>query len=276
MKPKLKNDIIEHYNKAKRYLQSTLFDEAEIALIAGSGVSQSFISSDIAYSISYTEIPNFHSTGVTGHDGNLLLINHKHKKVMVFSGRFHLYEGLDVSTVVSPIILSYLLGIRRIILTNAAGGLNDTYIPGDLMYIGDYINFTYKDLSGVFDGFRHRNSKSDYQNNYNLFRRIYTSLTPKGIHLKYGTYAGVIGPNYETRSEIRMFRRLGADAVGMSTVLEAHTAELLGFQTIACSLITNKSKEIPQVVSHQEVVELAIKSKLDIREFIFSAIESFQ
>lgn len=276
MKPELKKKISEHYKKTSNFLQTTPFNGAEIALVSGSGISQSFLASDIIYSLPYDNLPNFHSTSVVGHEGNLLLFHHKDRKVMVFSGRFHLYEGLDVTTVVSPVLLSYLLGIRRIILTNAAGGLNDTYVPGDLMYFGDYINFTYKDMSEVFEGFENRNSKSDYQQNYELYRRIYTSLTPKGVHLKFGTYIGVIGPNYETRSEVRMFRRLGGDAVGMSTVLEAHTAELLGLQTIACSLITNKAKEIPQVVSHQEVVELAIKSKLDVREFILSAVDSFQ
>jgi len=274
MKLELRQEISESYKKTSDYLLNTPFKDAEIALVGGSGIALSLTPDDIIYSINYDELPHFHLTGVAGHDGKLLLVRHKNRHVMFFSGRFHLYEGHNVTVVVSPVLVAYLLGIKKIILTNAAGGLNDTFMPGDLMYIGDYINLTYKDLSSVFKGFDYKLSKSDYDKNYQLYRKIYSSLTPKGVHLKYGTYVGVLGPNYETRSEIRMLRRMGADAVGMSTVIEAFTSEILGLQAISCSLITNKAKEIPQEVSHQEVVDLAIKSKLDVREFIFSAIES--
>jgi purine-nucleoside phosphorylase len=139
------------------------------------------------------------------------------------------------------------------------------------MLISDTLNFTSRDLSSVFEDIEFRLNNSKQERNLEIYKKLNAVLTTIGINLKFGVYAGVIGPNYETRSEIRMFRRLGADVVGMSTVLELATAELLKINTIACSLITNTAKEIPQKMSHQEVMDLALKSRLDIREFLFAA-----
>ncbi len=268
---KLNNKVVKKYSKSAEYLSNTVFGDAKVSLTAGSGISQSFLPEDILFSIPYDEIPNFPITTVEGHAGNLLLININDTKVMVFSGRFHLYEGIEVSESVSQVIVAHLLGIRNHIFTNAAGSLNETYLPGDLMLINDTLNFTYQNLSSVFDGMEFRKNTSKHTRNLEIYKKLNAVLTTIGINLKFGVYAGVIGPYYETRSEIRMLRRLGADAVGMSTVLELATAELLEMNTISCSLITNTAKEIPQKVSHQEVMDLALKSRLDIREFIFAA-----
>ncbi|MCO5252195.1 MAG: purine-nucleoside phosphorylase [Candidatus Kapabacteria bacterium] len=268
---KLNQELVNKYTKSAEYLRNTVFGDAKVSLTAGSGISQSFLPEDILSSIPYDEIPNFPTTTVEGHAGNLLLININDTKVMVFSGRFHLYEGIEVSESVSQVIVAHLLGIRNHIFTNAAGSLNETYLPGDLMLINDTLNFTYRNLSSVFDGMEYRQNMSKHTRNLEIYKKLNAVLTTIGINLKFGVYAGVIGPYYETRSEIRMLRRLGADAVGMSTVLELATAELLEMNTISCSLITNTAKEIPQKVSHQEVMDLALKSRLDIREFIFAA-----
>lgn len=268
---KLNNKIVTKYTKSSEYLSNTVFGDAEISITAGSGIAQSFLPEDILFSIPYHEIPNFPTTSVEGHAGDLLLININGVKAMVFSGRFHLYEGIEVSETVSQIIVSYLLGLRNHIITNAAGALNEAYLPGDLMLISDTLNFTSRDLSSVFDSINFRQNISKHEKNLEIYKKLNAILTTIGINLKFGVYAAVIGPNYETRSEIRMFRRLGADAVGMSTVLELATADILEMNTIACSLITNTAKEIPQLVTHQEVMDLALKSRLDVREFIFAA-----
>ncbi|MBE2189804.1 MAG: purine-nucleoside phosphorylase [Desulfobulbaceae bacterium] len=268
---KLNNKIVTKYTKSSEYLSNTVFGDAEISITAGSGIAQSFLPDDILFSIPYHEIPNFPTTSVEGHAGDLLLININGVKAMVFSGRFHLYEGIEVSETVSQIIVSYLLGLRNHIITNAAGALNEAYLPGDLMLISDTLNFTSRDLSSVFDSINFRQNISKQEKNLGIYKKLNAILTTIGINLKFGVYAAVIGPNYETRSEIRMFRRLGADAVGMSTVLELATADILEMNTIACSLITNTAKEIPQLVTHQEVMDLALKSRLDVREFIFAA-----
>lgn len=259
------------YLHSSNFLKDTPFAEATTAITAGSGISNSFVPEDILSVLQYCEIPNFPKTTVEGHDGKLILLNINGSKVLLFSGRFHIYEGFEVDEVVSQVIVSHLLGIKNFIFTNAAGGLNETYLPGDLMFISDTVNFTYRDLGSIFDGFDFRQKISKYEKNLDIYKKLNSILTLKGINLKFGTYLGVMGPNYETRSEIRMFRRMGADAVGMSTVLELSVADILGMNTIACSLITNSAKEIPQMISHREVVDLALKSKLDVRELLFAA-----
>jgi purine-nucleoside phosphorylase len=271
---KLNNSIIEKYSVAVDILKIKFKVIPDIAVIAGSGIASTLNQDYILCRIKYEDLLVLPKTSVFGHNGEVLLYEVDGYKAIIFTGRFHYYEGRTYEEINSLIFLSHLIGISKIVITNAAGGLNPLFKAGDLMIIEDIIDFMFPKNSNIFDYNNFSNKAVNSSLSDNLFNHsVKKSLLVNKITYHTGNYASVSGANYETRAEIRMLRLLGADAVGMSTVPEIKTALSLGMNIIACSLITNVAKEIIQSVSHDEVIEIAQQSTNKIRDFIENVIK---
>ncbi len=234
----------------------------EIALVLGSGLGGFADQIQTEYSIDYKDIPNFPVSTVEGHCGKFIFGTLAGRKIIAMQGRVHYYEGYDMQQVVLPIRLMHLLGANTLILTNAAGGVNLSFSPGDLMLITDHIaSFIPSPLCGKNKealGVRFPDMHEVY--NRLLCDKIRAAAKMQSIPLREGVYLQFSGPAYETPAEIRMARTLGADAVGMSTAAEAMAAKHCGMQVCAISCITNMACGILDMpLSHDEVQETASK-----------------
>ncbi len=228
------------------------------ALVLGSGLSGFAARADDAVTVPYRDIPGFPISTVPGHEGKLIFGTVSGRRVMIMSGRFHCYEGFEPRETVIPVRVMKRLGIRILILTNAAGGVDTALTPGDMMLITDHIN-----LSGM-NPLTGPNEDSigprfpDLSRLYDPRLRAVAEETARllGIPLRKGVYCMMSGPSYETPAEIRMVRMLGAGAVGMSTVPEAIAAGHAGIRCLAISCITNMAAGIlNKSISHMEVLE---------------------
>ncbi len=213
-------------------------------LVLGSGLGASLTHhAKVLQRIPYSDIPAFPRTTAPGHAGEVLLLRINHTPVLALCGRFHLYEGHPPHDVVLPVRATKLLGARRVILTNAAGALNPLFAAGSLMAITDQINLTGKSpLTGPNDetlGPRFPDMSQVYSPR--LVDLALATATRLGLRLERGVYLGVAGPQLETPAETRMYRILGADAIGMSTVLEAIAARHLGMEVLGISCLTNQN-----------------------------------
>lgn len=265
----LKRKILSRYTKSALYILEKLDVIPDQVLIAGSGIADVF-EKDAYDELNYSEIPGMPIPSVEGHGKKIILTEVSGKVLLIFTGRFHLYEGRTAEEVISLTILSKLIGCKNIIITNAAGGLDVNYKPGDIMIINDIINFTGKRIYehfnlGTFIG----KVSNPYLCDQELLQSYKNTLVENKLNYQIGTYLGVTGPSYETAAEVRMFRAMGANAIGMSTVLEMHTAKLLDMNVIGLSLITNSLAEInTKKLHHQEVIDVAMESKPKLKKFI--------
>jgi purine-nucleoside phosphorylase len=232
----------------------------ETAIVLGSGLGDFADTLQDSAVTPYTALPHWATSGVVGHAGRLVVGNIHGKRIAALSGRVHFYEGHDMATVVFATRVMGRLGVRRMILTNAAGGINTRFAQGALMIIDDHINMIGSNpLMGPNDerfGVRFPDMTEVYS------RRLRgvadEAARAKGIAVRHGVYVAVHGPSYETPAEIRAFRTLGADAVGMSTVPEAIAARHLGMEVLGISCITNMAAGVlPQPLVHDEVIETA-------------------
>jgi purine-nucleoside phosphorylase len=265
--------ILERFRPAADFLLKALKSQPDAAFVAGSGIGEALENcGEIVLKIPYTEIPGFKTSGALGHKNEVLVVKTATRTALVFSGRFHLYEGFAPGDVVANVAIAHLLKIKNIILTNAAGGLNPGFKTGDIMLIDDVINFTFRSFKKTGNEvFKRRGDMFLKEWRENIGR----NLTEQKIGFQAGTYLSVSGPNYETPAEIGAFRRIGADAVGMSTVHEAQFAALLGMNIAGCSLITNTLQETAsQEVTHDEVLEAALAGRKSIAGFFTSAVET--
>ena len=235
----------------------------EIGIILGSGLGELADEyCDIA--IPYAEIPGFEASTVSGHKSRLVFANINGKKVVMMQGRFHFYEGHSIQKVVFPVKVMKKLGVKTLIITNAAGGVNPDFKPADLMIITDHINHMgVNPLIGPNDsgmGKRFPDMSEVYTKKYvKLAENIGKKL---GIKLQKGVYIALTGPSYETPAEVRMARIIGADAVGMSTVPEAITASWAGMNVIGLSCICNSAAGVSTVgLSHADVIKAAGEAK---------------
>lgn len=229
-------------------------------LILGSGLGDFADTLEDAVRIPYTEIPHFPLPTAPGHTGALVIGKKCGKAVAALQGRIHYYEGYSMQTITFPIRVLAAMGIKTLVLTNAAGGVNFFYAPGDLMLISDHINYSGANplIGENPDSFGPRFPDVSDLYTAALRQRIREKAAEAGIRLQEGVYLMYSGPNYETPAEIRMFRTFGADAVGMSTVPEALVAGQCGMQVAGISCITNMAAGVlPQKLSHQEVIETA-------------------
>ena len=232
----------------------------ETAIVLGSGLGDFAGTLVDAVTMPYADLPYWPASRVVGHDGRLVVGSVGHRRVAALSGRAHFYEGHDLATVVFATRVMGRLGVKQIILTNAAGGINTGFAQGALMIIDDHINMLGSNpLVGPNDerfGVRFPDMSEVYS------RRLRTiadeAARARGVAVTHGIYIAVHGPSYETPAEIRAFRALGADAVGMSTVPEAIVARHMGMEVLGISCITNMAAGVlPQPLVHEEVMETA-------------------
>ncbi|MCR2042639.1 purine-nucleoside phosphorylase [Anaerosalibacter massiliensis] len=257
-------NFLEKINQSGEYILSKVDYKPSIGIILGSGLGELAEKIENKTIIKYDEIPNFPISTVEGHKGRLILGDLENKKVVAMQGRFHFYEGYPLEDVTFPIRVMKSMGIETIIVTNAAGGINEKFSPGDLMLITDHINFTGKNplMGKNIDelGLRFLDMTSAYDEN--LISIAKKSSKTLGINLKEGVYMWFTGPTYETPAEVKLARILGADAVGMSTVPEVIIARHGGMKVLGISCITNMAAGIlDKPLNHEEVVETSEKVK---------------
>lgn len=251
------------------WLKENIRVSAETAVILGSGLSSLADQIENKQTIPYKEIPNFPVSTVEGHRGNLVCGHLNGTAILAMQGRFHYYEGYPMKEVTFPIRIMKMLGIKHLIVSNAAGGLNPDFNVGDIMMITDHINlFPEHPLRGKNDE-RFGTRFPDMSEAYSLRMRNMAAGIAKasGIELRQGVYAGWQGPTFETPAEYRMLRLLGADACGMSTIPEVIVAKHAGMEVFGLSVITNcafKSKE----VSHEEVQDAALIAQPNMTNLI--------
>lgn len=238
--------------------------DAEVGMILGSGLGDYADRIKNAVKIPYSAIPNFPVSTVDGHAGQFVLGSCKGKKVIAMQGRVHYYEGYTQKEITLPIRIMKRIGVGKVLLTNAAGGVNRSFAPGTLMMIRDHINYSGSNplIGRNFeeDGPRFPDVSRVYQKE--LRQKLKVLAEQEGIHLEEGVYMMFSGPCYETPAEVRMAGIVGADAVGMSTVPEAIVCAHCGIPVLGISCITNYAAGIlDQPLSHQEVVETAERVK---------------
>ncbi len=248
----------------------------ETAVILGSGLSGFASVLNNVVSVAYKDIPNFPQSTVSGHKGQLLRSFLGEKEILCLNGRFHLYEGHEPSVIAQVIHILKELGVKRLIVTNAAGSLNKELTPGSLMLINDHINLSGKNpLVGANDenyGPRFPSMNNAYT--LKLRQKCKKIAEEQKIALKEGIYLMVLGPNFETSAEVRAFARLGADAVGMSTVPEVIAAAHCSMEVLGISVITNYAAGLmDNTPSHQETLAEADKASARLTKLLTEFIK---
>lgn len=261
-------DYINKINESIKYIKEKTKRKPSIGLVLGSGLGSLGEKIENPTIIEYKDIPNFPISTVKGHKGQLIIGQLGGKDVVTMQGRFHYYEGYQLNEVVFPIRVIIGLGIKNLIITNAAGGVNENFKPGDLMIINDHINFTGQNplIGENFEelGPRFVDMTFSYDKGLiNLAKNIGKKLN---ISLKEGVYMWFTGPTYETPAEVKLARTLGASAVGMSTVPEVIVATHQGIKVLGISCITNMAAGVlDKSLNHKEVIEtsLMVKDKFE-------------
>ena len=261
----------QQISEAAQYLKTKYANTPKIGLILGSGLGVLGEEVENATRIPYEEIPNFPVSTVEGHAGQLVFGTINGVEVVVMQGRFHFYEGYTMDKVTFPVRVMKEIGVEQIIVTNAAGGVNTEFKPGDLMLISDHINcFGTNPLIGPNDsklGTRFPDMSTAYCPKLRaMAKEVAASIN---LEVQEGVYVGNTGPTYETPAEVRMARILGGDAVGMSTVPEVIVANHAGLKVLGISCISNMAAGIlDQPLNHEEVMETTEKVKADFLQFV--------
>lgn len=248
--------------RAVRYLEERLEGSPRVALILGSGLGELAEQVEDGVVVSYADIPGFAPSTVVGHKGRLVAGRLEGVDVLAFQGRYHAYEGHDPADLATPIRTARALGAETLIVTCAAGGVNRSFGPGTLMLLTDHLNFMGRNplVGPVRDG---ETRFPDMTEPYDMELRdtAAAAALEEGIQIAEGVYAAVLGPSYETPAEIRMLERLGADAVGMSTVPEVIAARAAGVRVLGIALITNAAAGISgALLDHEEVIAAGVEA----------------
>jgi len=259
--------MIKQIKITTEYLQEKGFENPEIGIILGTGLGQLLDEIEIIKEVSYNHIPNFPTATVEFHKGKLIYGILEGKKVIVMQGRFHLYEGYTLQDVTYPVRIMEKLGIKTLLVSNASGAINLDYKKGELMLIDDHINLqgssplAFKGVSKLGERF------ADMSEPYNkeINNKLQAIAKLNNIKLHKGVYASVVGPQLETRSEYRMLKIIGADAVGMSTVPEIIVANHLNLKAAAVSVLTDEcDPNNLKPVDIAEIIEIANKAEPDM------------
>lgn len=263
--------------ESSAYIQKKITTTPVIGLILGSGLGVLGDEIENQTLIPYQEIPHFPESTVAGHKGQLVAGTLEGKQVIAMQGRFHYYEGYTMQQVTFPVRVMKQLGIESIIVTNAAGGIKESFTPGDLMVITDHINnMGDNPLIGPNDealGVRFPDMSKVYDKAYTA--HALACAKELGLTVQQGVYVGNTGPTYETPAEIKMLRTLGGDAVGMSTVPEVTVASHTGIRVLGISCISNMAAGIlDQPLTHHEVISTTEKVKGDFLRFIKKVINT--
>jgi purine nucleoside phosphorylase I, inosine and guanosine-specific len=259
------------------YIQTYTDDfKPEIGIVLGSGLGD-LADTYCEFAIPYDKIPGFAKSTVEGHKGQLVFAQINKRNVVMMQGRNHFYEGHSMQDVTYPIKVMKKLGVKTVIITNAAGAINKSFRPGDLMVITDHINLMGTNpLIGPNDpdlGVRFPDMSEVY--NKNLIKIVDAAGRLLKIDLKHGVYVATTGPSYETPAEIKMARFMGGDAAGMSTVPEAIVANYCGMKVIGISCISNFATGISsKKLSHEEVIETTEKVKAKFKELVLLLLKN--
>ena len=252
-----------------------------LGIILGSGLGNFASQVQNAISIPYSEIPHFPQSTVQGHSGQLVIGQIAGVTVAVMQGRVHAYEGYSMEAVTFPMRVLARLGCKRLIVTNAAGGINTSYAQGGLVCISDHINLTGHNAAIGPNEPRFACTPNSGQRFFDMSSAYSPALrqlaaaeaTKQGIPLPEGVYLAVLGPSYETPAEIRAFRTLGADLVGMSTVHEVIIARHMGVEVLGISLVTNMAAGVlPEVINHEEVMEIGKRVEAHFTSLLLALI----
>lgn len=252
--------MIESIRASAAALQAHLPQQPAVGIVLGSGLGELARQLEQPVAVPYGELPGFAQSTAPGHAGRFVAGRLAGKPVLCMQGRLHFYEGHPMQAIAFPIRVMKELGVRTLILTNAAGGVNTSFSVGDLMVIEDHINFMGQNpLTGPNDeAVGPRFCDMTFAYTPALRQLAFQVAARQGVTLQKGVYLGYMGPSYETPAEIRAFRALGADAVGMSTVPEVIAASHCGLDVLAVSLITNMAAGIEKKkLSGEEVIEIA-------------------
>ncbi len=253
-------ELQQQIRAAADYILSRISYRPTIGMVLGSGLGDFADTLEDAVRIPYAEIPNFPVPTAPGHVGALVFGKKQGKEVVVLQGRIHFYEGLSQQKITLPIRVLAALGIKTLVLTNAAGGVNLDFAPGTLMMISDHINYSGANplIGPNLDDFGPRFPDVTDLYTKTLREAVKAAAKDAGIEVREGVYMMFSGPNYETPAEVRMAKIVGADAVGMSTVPEALVAGHCGMEVIGISCITNIAAGLSdQKLDHSEVLEIA-------------------
>jgi purine-nucleoside phosphorylase len=268
---------MEKLNKAKESLILKGIDHADIGVVLGTGLDQIINFVDVHQTIPYSQIPGFPVSTVQFHKGNLIYGNIGDKKAMLMQGRFHAYEGYSLDQIVFPLRVMKLLGVQKLFLSNAAGGINPDFKKGDLVIIEDHINLLYGNpLTGKnFDELGPRFPDMSEPYDPILIRLLEEKAASLNVSLKKGVYVAVHGPNLETKAEYRYLKIIGADMVGMSTVPEVIAANHMQIPCVAVSVITDEcDPENLKPVNVEEIIAVANKSDQNLSQLFLETIKS--
>lgn len=249
-------------NDAVDFIRSRTKTQPSVMLVLGSGLGALGDEVEQAVRIPFREIPGFHASNVVGHKGMLVIGELEGVTCVAMQGRFHLYEGHAAAVAALPIRVMAALGAKTLIVSNAAGGVSADLRAGDLMLMDDHINFMFRNplIGAVVPGDeRFPDMSAPYDRE--LQETTERVARERGLTLKRGVYFAVTGPSYETPAEIRMYAKLGADAVGMSTVPEVLAARAMGVRVLGISLITNAAAGITgEPLTHDEVIQAGLEA----------------
>lgn len=266
----------QRIHAAYESLGSQTAQRPELLVVLGSGLGDYADTLDDMQTVEYASIPGFPASTAPGHKGRLVFGSRHGAKVVCMQGRFHCYEGYSPAETVIPLRALIRLGVKKLLVTNAAGGVNTGFKPGDIMLVRDHINFTFLNplIGANMDGFGPRFPDMSYAYDRGMNQKLRDAASQSGVDIKEGVYAMMSGPSYETPAEIRALRTLGADAVGMSTVPEIIAAAHAGVKSAAISCITNMAAGLlDRPLSHGEVLETGRVAAGRIRTLIDGFIQ---
>lgn len=266
------------FTQSVEYIKKFINIEPEIGIVLGSGLGGIAEAIESPVTINYKDIPNFKSSTAPDHMGRFVTGRLAGKNIICMQGRLHYYEGYSLEDVVYPIRVMKLLGVKTLIVTNAAGGINESFNSGDIMLIKDHINFmgnnpligkNYDEIGPRFPDMTNTYSKK-------LIKLAEQSADKLNINLKSGVYIAFSGPSFETAAEIRASRILGADAVGMSTVPEVIAAAHCGMEALAFSLIANMAAGVTdKALDGEEVIKIAQEKGKILQKLIIEILNNY-
>lgn len=268
--------MLETIRRTAAYIKECVGETPEIGIILGTGLGDLANQIEITKELDYKDIPNFPISTVEGHSGKLIFGNLGGKYVMAMKGRFHYYEGYDMKQVTFPVRVMRELGVKTLIVSNAAGGMNKEFMVGDVMIITDHINLfpenplrgkNYEELGTRFPAMTEAYSKR--------LVNLADQIAEEGnVRVMHGVYVGTPGPTFETPAEYEYFRIIGGDAVGMSTVPEVIVANHGGMEVFGISVITDLGgKDVTQVPTHEEVQQAAVKAQPTVVKLVTTLVE---
>ena len=272
----MEKEMILKIKETADYILTKVGDAPDLAIILGTGLGDLVSHITINHELSYSDIPNFPISTVEGHSGKLIFGDLAGKYIMAMQGRFHYYEGYDMKQVTFPVRVMQQLGVTKLFVSNAAGGMNKEFMVGDVMVITDHINlFPENPLRGKNDenlGPRFPAMTEAYSEG--LIAMADDVAKNEGMRIMHGVYVGTQGPTFETPAEYEYFRIIGGDAVGMSTVPEVIVANHAGMSVFGVSVITDLGgKDIKEIPTHDEVQKAAVKAQPIMTKLIKGMLE---